>query len=190
MKELVLSEKQLDEVISNVAEELNKEYENTNRIPVLVCVLKGAANFMYDLLKKLRFNCITDFVQVSSYEGVKSTGIINLKKDCSENLRNKEVIIVEDTIDSGITLKYLVEYIKSKHRPKSVKICCLIDKKAKREVNLTPDYTGLVMNEDKFLVGYGFDYFELFRNIPYIFVPTTEEIKEWDKLLEEKNLKN
>ena len=186
MKELVLSEKQIDEIITQIADKLNQEYIGSGKVPVLVCVLKGAVNFFADLLKKLKFDCITDYVQVSTYEGVKSTGIINLKKDCSENLKNKEVIIVEDTVDSGITLKYLKEYIKSKHHPKCVKICCLIDKKAKRETNIEPEYVGYTMMEDKFLVGYGFDYKEILRNIPYIFVPTKEEIDEWDRILGEK----
>ena len=186
MKELILSEKQIDEVITEVADKLNAEYANSGVTPVLICVLKGAVNFFADLLKKLKFDCVTDYVQVSSFEGLKSTGIINLKKDCSENLRNREVILVEDCVDSGITLKYLKEYIKSKHKPKCVKICCLIDKRAKRQTVLEAEYVGYTLNEDKFLVGYGFDYYELLRNIPYIFVPTEEDIAKWDRILDQK----
>ena len=183
MKELILSEKQIDDITSKLASKFNDLYMNKDIVPVFVCVLKGAAPFMHDLIKKCKFPLIIDYVQVSSYSGTESTGVIHLKKDLSENIENKEVIIIEDIIDTGTTLKYLKNYLNITYKPKDIKICCLVDKKPLRKVDLEPDYVGLVLNEAKFLVGYGFDYDELERNTPYVFVPSEDQIEKRNKIL-------
>lgn len=164
---VLIDEKKLNERITEIANEISKDYKNEEL--VLVCVLKGAAYFAIDLSKKIKNNVvIMDFVKVSSY-GVgnrESTGKIIFKLDISENIENKNVIIIEDIIDSGITLNYLYDYLKSKN-PKSLKICALLDKYERRIKNIKVDYTGFKI-ENKFVLGYGLDYDEKYRNLPYI----------------------
>ena len=184
--EVVLTKEEIDEVITNVAKELNDKYKGGETIPVFVGVLKGALPFMMDLMKKLDFDLEMDFIQVSSYSGTSSTGVIHLKKDVTANLRDREVIIVEDIIDTGLTLNYLKQYLQINYNPKSIKIVCLVDKKPLRKVNLIADIAGITINENKFLVGYGFDYNELGRNIDYIFIPCKKQIEHWEKLLKKK----
>ena len=187
MKEILFNEKQIDEIITKLASKINKDYEKCEDIPVLICVLKGAAPFMHDLIKKLNFPMKLDYIQLSSYNGTSSTGVIHLKKDVSENITNKRVIIVEDIIDTGTTLNYLKDYLNIKYKPKEIKLCCLIDKVPARKVKLDADYVGYYLSESKFLVGYGFDYNELFREVPYIFVPDNEDLNKWDELLKKNN---
>ncbi len=184
MQEMVLNEKQIDEKINVLAKKISEDYSKFQDIPVIVGVLKGAAPFMHDLIKKLNFPMFLDYIQISSYSGTESTGVIHLKKDVSVTIENKRVLIIEDIIDTGTTLKYVVDYLIKKYNPKEIKTCTFIDKKPMRKVDFNPDYVGYTIYENKFLVGYGFDYNELFRNVPYIFVPTKEDISKWDEMLE------
>lgn len=183
--EIVLSTEEIDEIVTNVANQLNKMYENTKKIPVLIGVLKGALPFMMDLIKKLNFDLVIDFIQVTSYSGTSSTGVIHLKKDITTDIKGKDVIIVEDIIDTGLTLNYLKQYIQMNYQPADIKIVCFVDKKPLRKVDLKADIAGITMNQAKFLVGYGFDYNEIGRNINYVFVPTKKQLEDWDKKLKE-----
>lgn len=187
--EVVLTKQEIDEVVTRVADELNKRFENQTEIPVFISVLKGAEPFFNDLMKKCKFEMKMDFIQVSSYSGTSSTGVIHLKKDINENIKNKDVYIVEDIIDTGLTLNYLKQYIQLNYQPRSITIVCMIDKKPLRKVDLTADIVGLTLNQNKFLCGYGFDYNELGRNYDYLFVPSKKQLETWDKLLaqDEKN---
>lgn len=181
--EIVLTREEIDEIITNCANELNSMYQNSDKIPVLIGVLKGALPFMMDLIKKLNFDFIMDFIQVTSYSGTSSTGVIHLKKDITTDIRGKDVVIVEDIIDTGLTLNYLKQYIQLNYNPRDIKICCFVDKKPLRKVDLTADVVGITMNQAKFLVGYGFDYNEIGRNIDHVFVPTKKQLEDWDKKL-------
>lgn len=181
--EVIFSKEQIEEIVSEVANKLNKRFENQTTIPVFISVLKGAEPFFNDLIKKCKFEMKVDFIQVSSYSGTSSTGVIHLKKDISENIKGKDVYIVEDIIDTGLTLNYLKQYIQLNYQPKSITIVCLIDKKPLRKVDLTADVVGVSLTQNKFLVGYGFDYNELGRNYDYIFVPSKKQLETWDKLL-------
>ncbi len=181
--EVIFSKEQIEEIASEVANKLNKRFENQTTIPVFISVLKGAEPFFNDLIKKCKFEMKVDFIQVSSYSGTSSTGVIHLKKDISENIKGKDVYIVEDIIDTGLTLNYLKQYIQLNYQPKSITIVCLIDKKPLRKVDLTADVVGVSLTQNKFLVGYGFDYNELGRNYDYIFVPSKKQLETWDKLL-------
>ena len=183
--EIVLSREEIDEIITKVADELNAMYENKNTIPVLIGVLKGALPFMMDLIKKLKFDLVIDFIQVTSYSGTSSTGVIHLKKDITTDIKSRDVIIVEDIIDTGLTLNYLKQYIQLNYSPRDIKIVCFVDKKPLRKVDLKADVVGITMNQAKFLVGYGFDYNEIGRNIGYVFVPSKKQLEEWDKKLKE-----
>ena len=181
--EIVLSKEEISETIDKVADELNKIYENSDTIPVLIGVLKGALPFMMELIKRLKFDLIMDFIQVTSYSGTSSTGVIHLQKDITTDIKNRDVVIVEDIIDTGLTLNYLKQYIQLNYNPRDIKICCFVDKKPLRKVDLTADIVGITMNQAKFLVGFGFDYNGLGRNIPYVFVPTKKQLAEWDRKL-------
>lgn len=182
-KEILLTAKQIDKIVTKVANELNKDLKKSKSIPVFIGVLKGCAPFMQDLVMKCKFDLVTDYIQVSSYSGTSSTGVISLKKDLSENIEGRDIYLVEDIIDTGYTLNYLRDYIKIHYKPRSIKIVCFIDKKPMRKVDLHADYVGLDMEEDKFVVGYGLDYNELSRNVKKLFVPDENELKKWDRKL-------
>lgn len=183
--EIVFSKEEIDQIVSRVADKLNEEYKTKNTIPVFIGVLKGAMPFMMDLIKKCDFDLKTDFIQVTSYSGTSSTGVIHLKKDISEDIKGKDVVIVEDIIDTGLTLNYLKQYIQLNYNPRSIKIVCFVDKKPLRKVELTADIAGVTINQNKFLVGYGFDYNELGRNYDYVFVPSKKQLTDWDKKLQQ-----
>lgn len=180
--EIVFTREEINEMVSDIAAKLTEMYKDSKVPPVFVGVLKGAVPFMMDLIKKCSFPLNIDFIQVTSYSGTASTGVVHLKKDLSESVKDKDVVIIEDIVDTGSTLSYLKQYIQVHHQPKSVKIVCLIDKKPLRRVNLEADVVGATLTQNKFIVGYGFDYNELGRNIDYIFVPTKKQLNEWDKL--------
>lgn len=163
---VLIDEEKLSKRIEEIAEKICKDYNNEEI--VLVCILKGAVYFAVDLSKKItNSEVILDFMKVSSYgNNTKTTGKVELKIDLSTNIENKNVIIVEDIIDSGYTLNYLYDYLKKKN-PKTLKICVLLDKKERREKEIEVDYTGFEI-ENKFIVGYGLDYADKYRNLPYI----------------------
>ena len=162
---VMYEEEELQKRIKEVAEQIDKDYEGTDEI-VIISVLKGAIFFTVDLVKKMKTPITLEVMQVSSYTATESTANIIVKKDLDNSIEGKNVLIVEDIIDSGRTLKYLKEYLQTKN-PKSVKIAVLMDKKERRVVDIDVDYTGFVI-PNKFVVGYGFDVDEKRRNIPYV----------------------
>ena len=166
VKTLIEKEK-IKQRIDEIANQISKDYNGEDI--TIICVLKGAAYFALDLSKKIKkSDVIMDFVKVSSYgkNQRETTGNINFKLDISENIEGKNVIIVEDIIDSGITLNYLYNYLNKKN-PKTLKICVLLDKKERRVKPIKVDYTGFEI-DNKFVLGYGFDYDEKYRNLEYI----------------------
>ena len=159
------TQKEINNRIKVIANELYKEYKDEE--VVFICTLKGAVFFTCDLLKKYKGNARIEFLRVSSYNGKNTTGKIELNLSISkDNIENKNVIIIEDIIDTGYTLKFLKGYINDM-KQKSLKICTLLDKKARRKVKIEADYTGFEI-DDLFVVGYGLDYKEQYRNLPYI----------------------
>ena len=163
---VLIDEKRLNKRISEIANEISEEYKNEEI--VLVCILKGAIYFAVELSKRITNNTvILDFMKVSSYgNNTETSGKINFNLDTSVELENKNVIIIEDIIDSGFTLNYLYDYLEKKN-PKTLKICVLLDKKERRQQDIKVDYKGFEI-EDKFVLGYGLDYQEKYRNLPYI----------------------
>lgn len=163
---ILINEQELNKRILEIAKKISKDY--TNEEIILICTLKGAAYFAIDLSKRITNNdIIMDFIKVSSYGSqTESTGKVDLTLDISQNIENKNVIIIEDIIDTGITLNYLYNYLKSKN-PRSLKICVLLDKKERRIQDISVNYTCFEI-ENKFVVGYGLDYNEKYRNLPYI----------------------
>jgi hypoxanthine phosphoribosyltransferase len=185
MREVLLSAEQLHEICHKIGGELNERLKGEKELPVFVGVMKGGLNFMLDLIKEIDLPILTDYIQISSYSGTASTGIINLKKDLTLNVEHHTVVIVEDVIDTGYSMHYLKNYIINKYHPEEVLLVALIDKKPLRKVDVKADYVGCELDENKFLMGYGLDYNELYRNVPYVYVPDKAEVAEYDKLLKD-----
>lgn len=162
---VLFEEKELQERIGELAKQIDKDYEGTNEV-VVICVLKGAVFFTVDLVRKMKTPVILEMMQVSSYSGTETTGTISIKKDLDESIEGKDVLIVEDIIDTGYTLRALREDLISRN-PKSLKIAVLLDKKERRRVEIPVDYVGFEI-PNKFVVGCGFDVDERGRNIPYV----------------------
>lgn len=162
----LINEEELHKRVEEIAEQIEKEYEGKEI--TLICILKGSVFFTVDLAKKINGDVKLEFIRVSSYgEGTESTGEIKMKLDLKDSIKGKDVIVVEDIIDTGRTLSYLIEYLKMK-KPNSVKLCALLDKPERRvKKNVKVDYTGFQI-PDKFVVGYGLDWDERYRNLPYI----------------------
>ena len=164
LKELISKEK-IEQRIKELGEQITKEFQGEDL--VLICILKGAIYFAAKLSQEIKNeNTVIDFMKVSSYSGTESTGTIKLKLDLSEDIENKNVIIIEDIVDTGLTLEYLYDYL-NRRNPKTLKICTMLDKKARREKDVKVDYVGFEI-DNKFVVGYGLDYDEKLRNLPYI----------------------
>ena len=181
--EIVLNQKQIEKCYRKVGTEIDKDLAGEEKRPILLCVMKGAMTFLIGIMKYIKIPVIVDYIHVSSYEGTSSTGKVKLLKDMSFNPDGRTVVIVEDCVDTGISMKYLKEYIYKKYRPKNVKVAVFISKEARREKDITIDYVGKVFKEDKYIVGNGFDYNEIGRNIPYVFSPSYDDFKKWDEIL-------
>ncbi len=166
LEKILITEEEIREATARLAAQIEEDYKGEEDI-VFVALLKGSVQFMADLLKHIDMMCKIDFMCVSSYgKGTKSTGRVNIIKDLSEPIDDKNVIIVEDIIDSGNTLSFINKYFSAKNA-KSVRICTLLNKPSRREVEIDVDYVGFEV-EDEFVVGYGLDYREYYRNLPYI----------------------
>lgn len=162
---VLLTEEEVDKKIQELGERISKDYEGKS--VHLVCVLKGGSFFMCELAKRITVPVSIDFMSVSSYGGdTKSSGVVKIVKDLDESLAGKDVLVVEDIIDSGRTLSYLLDMLKDR-KPASLKLCTLLDKPERRVVDVDIDYTAFEV-PDKFVVGYGLDYDQLYRNLPYI----------------------
>lgn len=162
---VLFTEEQIQYAIQKLGKKLNLEYKEEL---YLICVLKGSVMFMVDLSKHLKMPIRMEFIRLSSYgSGFTSTGRVSAVDIALPDLNDKNVLIVEDIIDTGHTAKFLVDFIRHNFKPRTLKFCSLLDKKIKREVGIDPDYHCFEV-DDKFLVGYGLDYDGYFRNIPYI----------------------
>ncbi len=161
----VLSPQTIQERVRELGSEITRDY--AGREVVLIGILNGAFIFLADLVRAIDLRLQIDFVRLVSYSGTESTGQVTITKDVELVLKDKDVIVVEDIVDTGYTLEYLKEVLKL-HKPASVKICCLIDKKERREVPVDVDYAGFDIPRG-FLVGYGLDYEENYRHLPGIF---------------------
>ncbi len=161
----LISEEAVEKRVAELAAQISKDYEGGEIR--MVGILKGACFFMCDLAKRIKVPVSVDFMQASSYGGAtESTGTVRIKKDLDESIEGKDVIIVEDIVDSGRTLAFLGEFLKNKGA-RSIRYCTLLDKPERRVVDLKADYSGFEI-PDQFVVGYGMDYDEKYRNLPYI----------------------
>ncbi len=168
VEKILVGEEELDRIVTRIAAEIDRDYAGSDKRLVLVCILKGSIVFMGDLMKKLTVPCEIDCMRVSSYgRGTASTGSININLDLIRpDLGQCDLLLIEDIIDSGNTLAYLVDYLKLKGA-KSVRTCTLLDKPSRRKVEFVPDYIGTEI-PDEFVVGYGLDYAERYRALPFV----------------------
>lgn len=165
IQEILFTEAELNERISELGEQITADYEGKSLI--VVGILKGSNIFTSDLVRKINLPLKMDFMAVSSYgNATESTGVVKILKDLDRGIEEEHVLIVEDIVDSGLTLKYLKDVLLTRN-PASVKVCTLLDKPARRKENINPDYLGYEV-PDEFIVGYGIDYAERYRNLPYI----------------------
>lgn len=174
LKEILFDENKIKEKVVELGKRITQDYEGKEL--VLVGVLKGSVMFMSDLMKTIEIPCCMDFMAVSSYgAATESSGIVRILKDLDYPIEGKDILIVEDIIDSGITLKYLLEYLKAR-KPSSIEVACLLNKPERRRVEIEVKYLGFEV-PDHFLVGYGLDYAERYRNLPCIGILKEEVYK-------------
>ena len=165
---ILVDEKTIEEAVERIAREIDRDYKGEDKHLILVCILKGSIVFMGDLMKKITVPLEIDCMKVSSYgSGTVTTGTINIHLDLIRpDLDKCDLLLIEDIIDSGVTLSYLTKYLLGKGA-RSVRTCTLLDKPSRRKVDFTPDYCGVIV-PDEFVIGYGLDYNEKYRALPYV----------------------
>jgi hypoxanthine phosphoribosyltransferase len=162
---ILIDSQTIEKKVSEMGQRISADYKGKD--PVLICILKGALIFTSDLLRQVSIPITLDFIAISSYGvGTSSSGVVRILKDLDSPIEGRHVLIIEDIVDSGLTLSYLCSNLKSRH-PASLKTAVLLDKPARREIEFSPDYLGFSI-PDKFVVGYGLDYAEKYRNLPFI----------------------
>ena len=165
IKEVLLTEEEIKKIVKRLGEQITKDYEGKNLL--VVSILKGSVMIMADLLREIKLDCKIDFMAVSSYgSGTRTSGSVNIIKDLSIDLSGYDILLVEDILDSGVTLSNLKELLMLR-KPASLKICAFLDKPERRKADIVADYTGASI-PDEFVVGYGLDYDEKYRNLPYV----------------------
>lgn len=169
---VLISEEEVDAKIAEIAAQISKDYEGKH--VHLICILKGSIFFTCELAKRITVPVTLDFMSVSSYgSGTKSSGVVRIVKDLDESVEGKNIIVIEDIIDSGNTLSYLLENLKQRH-PASLRLCTLLDKPDRRVKQVDVDYTCFQI-PDEFVVGYGLDYAQKYRNLPYVGIVHLDE---------------
>ena len=164
IERVLISEEELDAAVSEMGAAISRDFAGKN--PMFVGVLKGCFIFMADLMRHVDIECTVDFMAVSSYKGTSSTGAVRINTDLNESVEGRHVIIVEDILDSGVTLNYLKNYLMMR-KPASITIATLMDKPSRRKADVYADYSCFEV-PDEFVVGYGLDYNQRYRNLPYI----------------------
>ena len=170
IERVLISAEELEAHVAEIGAQISRDFEGKD--PIFIGVLKGCFIFMADLMRHVTINCSMDFMAVSSYSGTTSTGAVKINKDLSEDIEGRHIIIVEDILDSGVTLNYLKNFLMVR-RPASICIASLMDKPARRKADVYADYSCFEI-PDAFVVGYGLDYNERYRNLPYIGVLKSE----------------
>ena len=170
IERVLISAEELEAHVAEIGAQISRDFEGKD--PIFIGVLKGCFIFMADLMRHVTINCSMDFMAVSSYSGTTSTGAVKINKDLSEDIEGRHIIIVEDILDSGVTLNYLKNFLMVR-RPASISIATLMDKPARRKADVYADYSCFEI-PDAFVVGYGLDYNERYRKLPYIGVLKSE----------------
>lgn len=170
VEKVLISEEEIKEICKKLGKQISRDYKDKKLL--LVSVLKGAVVFLADLMREITCDCQIDFLSVSSYSGTKTTGVVKFKKDMDVDPAGMDILIVEDILDSGITLSYLKKVLEDRNAA-SVKICTFLDKPTNRKADIKADYTGAEV-PDEFIIGYGLDYNEKYRNLPFVGVLAKE----------------
>ena len=185
MKEIVLDEKAIAAKVKEIGRALTNDLKEEEKAPIFLCVMKGAMPFYCDLIKEVKCDIICDYIHITSYDGgLSSSGTVRLEKDINYDLNDRTVVIVEDIVDTGLSMQFLIEHIRSRFQPKQILVCAFFDKYLARKNEVRVDYSAVKLEHAQFLVGYGLDYRELFRNVPYVYVPTEEEIARVDEKMD------
>lgn len=164
--EPLITEQEIEQAVDRLANQINQDYRD--KFPVLVAILKGSFIFLSDLVRRLKFPLHIEFVCLSSYQGTTTTGKVRMGLPPQMSLKGRDVLIVEDIVDTGITINYLIDYLRKK-KPASIRLCALLDKPQRRQVPVKIDYLGFSV-PDKFVVGYGLDWEERYRELSCIYV--------------------
>lgn len=181
IERVLFTQEDLQNRVMELADRINRDYRGKE--PMLISVLRGSFIFMADLARAIDLPCTIDFMAVSSYgSGTTSSGQVRITKDLSENIEGRDILVVEDILDSGNTLSYLLKLLQARH-PASIRLCTLLDKPSRRTKPVEADYTGFTV-EDLFVVGYGLDFAEKYRNLPYIGI-LKPSVYEEDLILEQ-----
>ncbi len=170
IEKVLVSEAEIKEICERLGKQISEDYKDKKLF--LVSVLKGAVVFMADLMRNITCDCEIDFMAVSSYSGTKTTGVVKFKKDLDINPEGCDILLVEDILDSGVTLSYLKNVLLQRNAA-SIKVCAFLDKPANRQADISADYVGKEV-PDEFVVGYGLDYNEKYRNLPYVGILSPE----------------
>ena len=165
LEKILITKDEIENRIAEIAKQINDDYKDSDSL-VMVCILRGSCYFFTDLTRLIDKPCYLEFMSVSSYKGTVSSGEVSITRDISMPVAGKDLIVVEDIIDTGTTLSYLKKIL-AQRNPKSLKICSLLDKPSRRKVEIEGDYIGFEI-PDKFVVGFGLDYNQLYRNLPDI----------------------
>lgn len=166
-EEIIITEDQIKDIIKRISDEINRDYDGEEII--FVVTLKGAFMFASDLLKQIKTAAALEFMQISTYgDSHVSNNVFNVKLDLKTDIKGKNVIVLEDIVDSGFTSTCLMEYL-AKREPKSLKMATFLNKSANRKYEFNPDYIGFELKDDAFVAGYGLDYGQIYRNIPFLF---------------------
>ncbi len=164
IERVLITEEQVKRRVKELGEEISHDYKEKDL--VIVAVLRGAIVFLCDLIREISIPITLDFLSISSYSGQTQTGVVRILKDLDESIENRHVILVEDIIDTGLTLNYILKTLRAR-RPADIRVCALLDKKARRIVDVQIDYVGFEI-PDEFVVGYGMDYDQRYRSLPFI----------------------
>jgi len=175
IEKILINEAELKEKVIELGKKISDDYNGLN--PVFVTVLRGSIIFLCDLIREVKIPISLDFLSVSSYSGQTHTGVVRIIKDLDENIENRHVILIEDIIDTGLTLNYILGMLRER-KPASIKVCALLDKKVRRIIDIPIHYKGFEI-PDEFVVGYGMDYNQQYRNLPFIGI-LKEEILNQD----------
>ncbi len=175
IEKILINESELKDKVAELGKQISDDYKGLS--PVFITVLRGSIIFLCDLIREVKIPISLDFLSVSSYSGQSHTGVVRIIKDLDENIENKHVILIEDIIDTGLTLNYIIGMLRER-KPASIKVCALLDKKVRRIIDIPIDYKGFEI-PDEFVVGYGMDYNQQYRNLPFIGI-LKEEILNQD----------
>ena len=175
IEKILINETELKDKVVDLGNQISDDYKGLS--PVFITVLRGSIIFLCDLIREVKIPISLDFLSVSSYSGQTHTGVVRIIKDLDENIENRHVVLIEDIIDTGLTLNYIVGMLRDR-KPASIKVCALLDKKVRRIIDIPIDYKGFEI-PDEFVVGYGMDYNQQYRNLPFIGI-LKEEILNQD----------